>query len=629
MNLQRQMIYVLALVTSLTTNSALAAVEALEGVATNQVTAVDVQELIARLGAKEFAVRERAQLELSKLGFVAFESLEEVRDHDDFEIRVRVRRLLDGLRGPLMMAPGIARLESLLSGYTLLDEEERAVKIEKVAALEPEDALPVLTRFARFEESLELAKRSAILAMQLEYPTQPAKREALADDISIHCGLSKRTSVVWLRAFAASLNEPEQQLGVWKQIQASAENDNLPSETLRGISQVHMDILARAGEKEAAFDLAKQVVNMGVEGRQDIAEVADWILKRDLMELFDRFYEANRNEFEADRTLLYRLAEAQVKHGDRETAEETARRAFEIEPDAQSVATRDWIWQNFQSRDSIHTTVANTLRDRGFFAWAEREYRASIQLKMQPHFVYIKSHVWLSEMLHDQQDDKNAGDVLDSLLKEYQKDAEIKKAFAAFEQQLTATQARAHFFHACHYRAQNDLEREMMALEKGIKASPYDADVLIAMHRVRGAPDEWYEKTRSSIRIADKNAMKAIENARVAWERSNGRESARRNLTQKLNDYAWLVGNTIGDGEQAIRFSHDSLELEPGTPGYLDTLGRCYYRMGEYEEAVRYQRQAVRRDPHSGQLLRQLELFESALNQEEASKRSQTTEQGD
>ena len=94
---------------------------------------------------------------------------------------------------------------------------------------------------------------------------------------------------------------------------------------------------------------------------------------------------------------------------------------------------------------------------------------------------------------------------------------------------------------------------------------------------------------------------------------------ARNKLAQRLNDYAWLVGNTEGNVEQALRFSQESLRLRPGTPGYLDTLGRCYYRLGDCENAVKFQRQAVRRDPHSGQLIRQLELFESALADELAS----------
>ena len=467
-----------------------------------------------------------------------------------------------------------------------------------------------------------MAKKAAITAMQMDFPTNGAEREKLVPQITDHCGLSKRASIDWLRAFAASLNAPEKQLEVWKEIQTRANGDALPPEILRGISQVHMDVLARADEKEAAFELAKEIVSMGVDGRQDIANVADWILKRDLLDLFDRFYEASRDEFEADRSLLYRLAEAQVKNGDDDTAQETAKRAFEIEPDERCIATREWIWQTFQARDSIHTTVANHLRDRGFFKWAEREYRQSMSLKMEPHFVYIKSHRWLSEMLHDQQDDERAGEVLNMLMDalDEKENAKIKKAFAIYDEPIGAVQARMNFFYAAHHRKQNDTEKEMQALTKGVKASPYDADVLIAMHRVKDAPGEWRSDTREYIQKADKHATAAIKKARVEWERSNGQPRSQRILAQKLNDYAWLVGNTIGDAQQAIRSSHESLELEPGTPGYLDTLGRCYYRVGDYENAIRYQEQAVRRDPHSGQLLRQLDLFKSAMAQKNLAK---------
>ncbi|MCA9210287.1 MAG: tetratricopeptide repeat protein, partial [Planctomycetales bacterium] len=58
---------------------------------------------------------------------------------------------------------------------------------------------------------------------------------------------------------------------------------------------------------------------------------------------------------------------------------------------------------------------------------------------------------------------------------------------------------------------------------------------------------------------------------------------------------------------------HKSLELVPDTAGYLDTLGRCYYAKGDYANAVKYQTQAVRLDPHTQQIRRQLELFEKAL----------------
>jgi Flp pilus assembly protein TadD len=76
---------------------------------------------------------------------------------------------------------------------------------------------------------------------------------------------------------------------------------------------------------------------------------------------------------------------------------------------------------------------------------------------------------------------------------------------------------------------------------------------------------------------------------------------------------AWLVGNTEGDLDEALRASHRSLELAPETSGYLDTLGRCYFARGDCEKAVKYQSRAVDLDPHSGQIRRQLDFFKQAL----------------
>ena len=59
------------------------------------------------------------------------------------------------------------------------------------------------------------------------------------------------------------------------------------------------------------------------------------------------------------------------------------------------------------------------------------------------------------------------------------------------------------------------------------------------------------------------------------------------------NQWAWLIANTEGDYPKAVRYSRRSLELEPDTASFLDTLGRCYYSAGDYEKAVESQREAV------------------------------------
>ena len=88
------------------------------------------------------------------------------------------------------------------------------------------------------------------------------------------------------------------------------------------------------------------------------------------------------------------------------------------------------------------------------------------------------------------------------------------------------------------------------------------------------------------------------------------------------NQWAWLVSNTEGDFQKAIRYSHRSLELnangESGEASYLDTLARCYYAAGDYENAVKYERQALERMNYMQVMQRQMKLFEDALAKKNA-----------
>jgi tetratricopeptide (TPR) repeat protein len=79
------------------------------------------------------------------------------------------------------------------------------------------------------------------------------------------------------------------------------------------------------------------------------------------------------------------------------------------------------------------------------------------------------------------------------------------------------------------------------------------------------------------------------------------------------NQWAWLISNTVGDYEKAIRYSQRSLQLQPEDAGYLDTLGRCYFAAGDLENAVKTQRRAVEKMPHMQVMQRQLKQFEESL----------------
>jgi len=143
------------------------------------------------------------------------------------------------------------------------------------------------------------------------------------------------------------------------------------------------------------------------------------------------------------------------------------------------------------------------------------------------------------------------------------------------------------------------LKKQTELLELGIAADPTDADVLIAMFRLPNQDAAYRKRVKELI---DKAAEKFRSDINEFPDEAAG-----------YNQFAWLIGNTEGNFDEAIQFSHKSIEIRRAG-GYLDTLGHCYYGKGDYENAVKYQREAAKLDPHSQAISRQLKVFQKALD---------------
>ena len=88
-------------------------------------------------------------------------------------------------------------------------------------------------------------------------------------------------------------------------------------------------------------------------------------------------------------------------------------------------------------------------------------------------------------------------------------------------------------------------------------------------------------------------------------------------LGYQLNQYAWLVSNTQGNKARALKYSLESLNISNDS-AKMDTCARCYFALGDFENAMRMQKLALKKSPYSPPLLRQLKLIEDALEQSEA-----------
>jgi tetratricopeptide (TPR) repeat protein len=164
---------------------------------------------------------------------------------------------------------------------------------------------------------------------------------------------------------------------------------------------------------------------------------------------------------------------------------------------------------------------------------------------------------------------------------------------------LNSIAARREYYRACHAEMQQDFAAQRRHLEEASLKYDADPDILIAMYRSPGADEEFQQRTRAKIAAVTKSFQMQIDE-------DPDRPSS-------YNQWAWLVANTEGDQERAVKYSLRSLELSPEEPSYLDTLGRCYYAVGDLENAVKSQRRAIELAPHYQVMQRQLELFEQAL----------------
>jgi tetratricopeptide (TPR) repeat protein len=164
--------------------------------------------------------------------------------------------------------------------------------------------------------------------------------------------------------------------------------------------------------------------------------------------------------------------------------------------------------------------------------------------------------------------------------------------------------ARMHFFRGCQYEAAGQRDKQLEELKAGLEQDPTDVDVLIALFHLPNLEAALRDKARKLIRDSAENYRQQIKETP--------------DDPTPYNQFAWLIANTEGDKQEALRASQKSLELRPGAAGFLDTLGRCYFAAGDVENAVKHQAKAVELDPHSGQMNRQLKLFREALEKSKA-----------
>lgn len=577
-------------------------------------TEAQIATLIEQLGNDDFAVRQRAQAQLSRMGLEAFDALVVAAQHHQVvEVKMRAGYLVRGMTVRWFDESDPPEVARLLKSFGNQDENERRSRIDRLGSMIDSASINALCRLARYEVHPVLSKHAALLIMQRDEPKTAELREQLAAAISKAIKDSKRPAVAWLQLYSRTLvdraaTSDEWQTVLKKERELLALRPELTDrQVVRDLYRWQVKSLQQLNRETEVIALMRESIDLLESDSTQVTEFVDWLVHRRawqvVIEVGNKFPHLVRE----DSVLMYLQAHAYESLKQPEPAAELAQAALELRAD------------NLEE----HLVVARKLEENwGLFVYSEREYREVMKKAAAGSYADFKARFQLSEQLHDRGLELKAAECLKPAVELMFPEGDEAKGEIARETAKRAyrmpegARSRMHYFFSRHYHEQKDFEKEKKSLGDALASDPTDADVLIARFRLpnlnaeeRTEINQQVDDTASKFRDDLNDWREAAEAATDEQERA----SCNFQLAVACNQFAWLVGNTRGDFDEALKWSQRSVEIRAEEGGYWDTLAHCYYTKGDFENAVKTQTHAVKLQPHSGQIRRMLVVFEKAL----------------
>lgn len=565
-----------------------------------------IAQLIQQLGDGRFSVRRTASNELRQIGAEAFDQLHAATESTDPEIAASANYLLRQISIRWVRNDDPPALRSLMRDFGRLSENNRLRRLEQITVLEDGQGIAGLCRIARYDRSPLVSRLAALEVIEPDDDKQNPPVEAALFEREL--GGSTRVSVDWLRRYLAQQSDPAGAAESWQKLvdDETARLDQKADDTSPAIVAGLLWNLARLqhqlGRKDAVFPTLDRMMTVYQEdpdtSQSTTVQVLKWLADQKAWNVTDKFLDKYQSQIDDNKRLLYYAALLRSAQGNAAAAEQLAEKASKTDV------------QNGYS-PLLGVSIARELETKNQFDWAVREYRNSITENNLTTEQGVFARIYLATLLHDYAQYEEAANVLEPLARAVnnkgrsgEKYAEMRRIYSGLTlPKSESLLARLHFYRACQYHEAKDWERERQALTDSIRFDPTDADVIIAMYRVPESNEAWKAGVRERIEKMSNQFQQEIDE-------NPGQQDP-------YNQWAWLISNTEGDYQKAIRYSHRSLELndrgKSNAAGYLDTLGRCYFAAGDLENAVKYQRQAVEKIGYMQVMRRQLAQFEKAL----------------
>jgi tetratricopeptide (TPR) repeat protein len=585
-----------------------------------------IRTLIEQLGSPRFSDRRASAHQLNQIGPEAFDQLQAATDAADPEIAASARYLLQQINVRWARSDDSKDVRQLLRNYGDQETGVREQIVIELRELSDCEGVAALCRIARFDRSPLVSRQAAAAVIHSSNDdVEPSSTEP--ELIERELGTSNRLATLWLRQYQLQLRDPAASVPDWNRLideeadrlEANAEETStaIVSALLWNLADVY-DRLGETAELEGVF---RRIVAVNAENSDaTVWHLLRWMFDRKAWQSLDQFAVSFDARIRETKPSLYLLAVARAAQGQSDAAETLADEALRLElrSDLESIS------------------AAQIVAAQGHDEWAVREYRRVLG----EYDLDSAEKVWacnlLSSLLQDYEKYQEAAEVLSRLTKKlgtsgpsvkksdvheeyrvkYQKYARALVQIDVFVPEGHAVPARYHYLRACYFEQQHDWPSQRNHLSLAIGHDEEDVDVLIAMYHVEDADEAWRTDALKRIQSLADQIDKKFENV-----------SEDEDVAKLCNQWAWLIANTEGDFDKAIRYSQRSLELGPdiARASYLDTLGRCYFAAGDLQNAVKHQRQAVELIPHMQVMRRQLAQFEQALAKEQGTANSDAT----
>jgi tetratricopeptide (TPR) repeat protein len=560
--------------------------------ATGRPSEQQIRRLIEKLGDKDFFVRQKAEQELTKLGFEAVDALTEAADSDDMEIVARSDRLLRAIKSNWTRPGDPPLVTQALSDYETQDDANREARIASLIAIADQQGLPAICRIICYDRSNLIAKTAAVRLME-SLAGKTVKRE-LAAEIRKQLDTCHRVAAQWVLSWLAAGSDPEALAAAWSKIVTGEDalmrrrpRESSPA-IVEGLLQLQIAALRNAHHGADAAASVARLMSLHHGDPAALARLLQWLMDQKDWPATRMVEQEFRSTIAASPDLLYLVAEAQALRGDAAAADRSAEQALKLNPELDDRSL------------SAHLQAGRILEDRGRAEWAIHEWDYVARRAPGGSTIGTVAAHYLAELYHDLERDDQAAAILARLEKTFAGRTDQYKLFGDEDSlSLGEMRARRRFFEACHWRDKGDRAKQRAALDAALATQGYDIEVLIECYRLPDATPDYRVNTHRLI-------IKKLNQLREQIGDSNA--------AQPCNEFAWLVANTEGDLDDALRYSKRSLELTGENNGsYRDTLARVYFAKGDIDEALKQQTEAATSLPHNRAILKQLEVYRAKV----------------